>query len=451
MKKTFFYLTILVINYLFIEAMSYGLYRFKYGDYSQNKLQKERLETINSIQSGPVFTGELESNAQENRKSREILHPYAGYSNQAISLKPSCNQDAESIECFTRQKMADDLPMPKKAEGVLNVALLGGSVAVGTVNGTPYQTYQKLLSGLPEYKDYKVNLHVMAAGGYKQPQPLMMLNYFYSLGAEYDIVIALDGFNEIAIASSEFKWNKIHPIFPRSWSGRVNDSINPELLKLTAKKFQENESHLAKTTFMSGSFFAKSVTLNLLWKLFDNRYHAKIANLNQKIANLSNVEDTPRSLQYEKLGPDYLFKDWATLAMDSAKIWKNSTYATHGLVASQGAKFFQFIQPNQYIDGAKPEMSANERRIAFTKATDGSYGGYGGWYRIGYPFLKKYQAELQAKGVNSTDLTFLYKDEPGDIYIDNCCHVNSKGSFKIVEAIVKTIHQANLSESRLSK
>ena len=43
----------------------------------------------------------------------------------------------------------------------------------------------------------------LALGGMKQPQQLLALEYFLSLGASFDVVINLDGFNEIALPYSE--------------------------------------------------------------------------------------------------------------------------------------------------------------------------------------------------------------------------------------------------------
>lgn len=444
MKKLVFYIVIIGINIAFFELIAFGLYKFKYGQYQKKDLQLERIQAINEIRSGSVFTGKDKSQSESFERVREILHPYAGYANEAIFLKHGCDRKAAyTEECYQRQRMPDDGPMPKMSEKTLNVALLGGSVAVGTVNGTPKNFYQTLLSELPEYKGKKVNLHVMAAGGYKQPQPLMMLSYFYSLGAEYDIVIALDGFNEIAVSSSEFKWNKIHPSFPRSWSARVANGVNQDLLKLQAEKLILEQSHVSRARFMSNPICRNSVVSNLIWKVMHRRFQQTASELNQSISNKLTVGDKPRSLEYEKLGPEYLFADWATVTKDSAKIWANSTLAAHGLATSMGAQFFQFIQPNQYIDGAKPIMSEKEKKVAFTQSVNGEYGGYGGWYRMGYPFLKQEQQQLVKMGVNSIDLTYLFKDESKTVYVDNCCHFNKYGYSKIVETIVNKIHETN--------
>ncbi len=432
------------INYLFIEVIAYGFYRLKYGEYDAGNSQLERVTTINDIANGAVFTGtpaDAKVNNHGRTFSKEILHPYLGYITEGTRVLEPCDKTspAAARKCYQRIKSPADAPLPKRSADTLNVALLGGSVAVGTVNGSVPQAYERLLAGLPEYKGRRVIVHVMAAGGYRQPQPLMMLNYFYSLGAEYDIVISLDGFNDVAVAASEYKWNKIHPSFPRSWNHRIANTISADAINLQAKKINLESRHTGWARLMSKPVFRTSPLSNLLWRIKHSRYQAQSAQLSVDIAAAIGEGDQDAPPSFEKLGPDYDFSDWSNLVEYTAEIWARSNHLAHGVAEVQGAKFFHFIQPNQYIEGAKPLMNPQERSIAMGAANSG----YGAWYKLGYPFLKQQQRWLEEQGVHTSDLTFLYKDIEGPIYIDNCCHVNSQGSYMIVEAIVDTIRQYN--------
>lgn len=445
----------LAVNYVFVEAIAYGFYRFKYGEYDASQLQIERITTLNDIANGAVFTGELvdQQSAPEKRAkrfSKEVLHPYFGYTTEGAELVDGCDvATAGSNGCYQRIKSALDSPLPKRGPNVLNVALLGGSVAVGTVTGAPPRTYQRLLEKLPEYQGRKVNLHLMAAGGYRQPQPLMMLNYYYSLGAEYDLIISLDGFNEISVASSEYKWQKIHPSFPRSWNHRIENTISVDAINLQAKKINLESTHANWADFMSNPIIRISPLSNLLWRIKHSRYLFAVSQLNAQIASAMGQADDSKTPSYERFGPDYAFSDWSELASYTADIWSKSNHLAHGIAKVQGAKFFQFIQPNQYIEGAKEFMYPEEKAVAI--APPGAGGGYGAWYKMGYPFIKEQQKWLKEQGVHTTDLTYLFKDFKGPIYIDNCCHVNSQGSDMIVHAIVDTIHQYNLSAEASSQ
>ena len=447
-KKLFFYTIVVAINYLLIEGLAYGLFRGVFGDYDRQAMQLDRIQTIRTIESGPVFTGETAQTADaEVQTVREILHPYAGYTVEGKRLKDGCDPSESSTghACYERILLADDKPFPKRDANSLNVALLGGSVAVGTITGTEYAAYEKLLSQLPEYAGKTINLHLLAAGGYRLPQSLMLLNYYISLGAEYDLVIALDGFNEIAIAMSEYHHKKLHPAFPRGWQYRIAGRVSAELIKAQAQKLVFQEQHRSRATFLSNPWCRNSPLSNFVWKLFQRGYNTKLAENHAATEQAQNIQDAPREFQYESLGPEYNFTDWDELFDYSAQIWAKSTLLTHAATVANGGEFFQFVQPNQYIEGAKPLMSENERRIAFVVKEQS---GYGYWYKRGYPFLLEHRKWLQEHGVNTTDLTFMFKDVADELYIDNCCHLNPKGSYKIIEHIVDTIHQHNLSEAK---
>src|SRR4030095_7843852 len=51
------------------------------------------------------------------------------------------------------------------------------------------------------FKDRTIVLLCMAHEGYKQPQQLLVLSYFLSIGQTFDLVVNIDGFNEVALSS----------------------------------------------------------------------------------------------------------------------------------------------------------------------------------------------------------------------------------------------------------
>ena len=447
-KRIVFYSFIILVNYLLIELLAYGLFRLVLGEYDRSSMQLERIQAIKTIESGPVFTGEntQNSDSSEVRKVREILHPYFGYTVEGRLERKGCDlqQELAQYKCYERILLADDKPFPKRDKNSLNVALLGGSVAAGTIHGTEHQTYEKLLGALPEYKGKKINMHMLAAGGYRLPQPLMMLNYYISLGAEYDLVISLDGFNEIAIASSEYHAHKVHPSFPRAWQFRISGRVSPDLIKLQARRLLIQDKHKFRATTMSNPWFRNSALSNFLWKLVQRNYATNLAQNNSELEQIQKSDDIPREFQYEGLGPEYDFKGWDQFFDYAAQIWANGNLLAHSATEINGGKFFHFIQPNQYVEGAKPLMTKRERSIAFVAKEQS---GYGYWYKKGYPAIVSHQQRLKDKGVNTTDLTFMFKDTPDEIYIDNCCHLNSKGSHRIIEKIIETIHQYNIAQA----
>jgi hypothetical protein len=73
-----------------------------------------------------------------------------------------------------------------------------------------------------------------AIGGYKQPQQLMALNYFTALGGEFDVLVNVDGFNEVALPPLE-NIPQTNPFCPRQWHLRMRMVPNQEFLATVGK------------------------------------------------------------------------------------------------------------------------------------------------------------------------------------------------------------------------
>ena len=182
-----------------LEGMSYLAHRLIYDEYSVSTMRLWREEVIAGISQQEVHA---EKALTQNRaRVREVVHPYTGFVVLGETAVPGCYTGG--YECLQKVQGFADLPMPKRSDSELHVAILGGSVAVGTVNGTAPNLYARLLGRLPQFQGKKINIHNLALGGYHQPQQLMSLAYYYSIGAEFDLVINLDGFNEVAVTASE--------------------------------------------------------------------------------------------------------------------------------------------------------------------------------------------------------------------------------------------------------
>src|SRR5207237_3069481 len=85
---------------------------------------------------------------------------------------------------------------PTRGPAAATIAFVGGSFAVGFAeHGAPRLLAR--LSELPAYRGKKLVPLNLAAGGYKEPQQLMSIVYLLALGGEIDLLVNLDGFNEI--------------------------------------------------------------------------------------------------------------------------------------------------------------------------------------------------------------------------------------------------------------
>ena len=54
--------------------------------------------------------------------------------------------------------------------------------------------------------------------------------------------------------------------------------------------------------------------------------------------------------------------------------------------------------------------------------------------------FQKVRKEATKSG--STDLAMIFKNEPGTVYIDNCCHLNDLGNSIMAEEIFKVVQTA---------
>ncbi len=103
---------------------------------------------------------------------------------------------------------------------------------------------------------------------------------------------------------------------------------------------------------------------------------------------------------------------------------------------AHGARYFHFLQPNQYVAGSKP-LSDEERAKAHDEDSP-----YRPVAERGYPLLRQVGAELRAAGVWFVDLTEVFSGVGETLYIDTCCHFNAKGNALVSQAIARAVHES---------
>ena len=426
-KKLFFFGILFCFVWFLIEFMSFGVYRLRYGSISFSGLQNERARIV--IENGGASAQQNPEQSRE-RKNWNVLHPYVGFTTEGIDPNTKCPDQGV---CDQRLRTYEDLPFVKSNEKNLIVAVIGGSFAHGISHGSSPGFLENELKKIPRFRDKEIVVYHLSAGGYKQPQQLLKINYFLSLGAEFDIIINVDGFNEIALPGVENLSKGVHPVFPRSWYYYVDASLNPDLLALYGRRtiYQQEQSRWA--SFFSTPLLYLSPTANLLWRFNNVRLNHKI-----KMADVALVEyheSSERKLQYVTTGPDYQFTSWPDFYQDMAAVWARSSLQLHNLCHSQGIEYYHFLQPNQYVEGSKP-MLEEEAKTALSVNSK-----YGKAAKEGYPFLIDRGKWLQDKGVFFKDLTMMFLHTKRKLYIDDCCHLNMPGYSLVIQEIAKSLSE----------
>jgi hypothetical protein len=343
---------------------------------------------------------------------QEIIHPYVGYVFDYEDEKKN----------FTSQGFYTNIsPVVKKDKGKLNVVVLGGSVAKGLAH-----YIEKAWEKTFKIKPRLINL---ACPGYKQPQQLMALAYFLSLGAEYDLVINLDGFNDIVLPYTENYRAGINPFFPRSWELRINDNPAPKLLAAIGKVRYLRDIKQKRLAELSTSIFNVSATYGLIKML-------------QLIINNKEIYDSSTALytikrklskRFVETGPVEHYKNIKEMHAAAAEFWYRCSLLINSLAKDRGFEYYHFLQPDQYLQGSK-QLTPEEKRIAFNKKH---------LYRqsvvIGYPMLIDKGKALLKNRVNFFDATMVFANIDETVYCDDCCHFNRRGNQIVADYIIQEI------------
>ena len=257
-KKFLFTFMTLIAVVLVIESISYlTLAMMNRNVFPLSQIYPERAARI-------VDAG------QDTRPAGEVIHPYLGFvynpeANSDDSLRGHANVPISEYGFLDH---AD--PIHGKSEGRLILGIFGGSVAFWlSVHGIDSLISE--LTKYPAYSSKEIVVVRVALGGYKQPQQLMALNYLLVLGGEFDIIVNVDGFNEVALPPAENIPKHVAPFFPRNWYMRVQNSSD-YFVSLTSGKITYLESRRSRwAALLSRAPVRYSSAFALLWKLVDTR------------------------------------------------------------------------------------------------------------------------------------------------------------------------------------
>jgi hypothetical protein len=290
---------------------------------------------------------------------------------------------------------------------------------------------EQKLKEIPELKDKKIIIHTVAIGGYKQPQQLLALNYFLALGAHFDIVINIDGFNDIVLPVAENTPKGVYPYYPRLHWFRTGNLKDETMLALMGTIALNKKKRMEYARFFSKGALRFSVLANLVWRSCDIYLARKKYLPEKKLADYKIRKNA--KLEYESTGPSFHYDTDQDLYKDLARVWSTASLQMDQLCKANTIDYFHFLQPNQYVAGSKP-MTPEEMKIAWS---DGH--SYKRGVEQGYPDLMARGEWLLNKKVNFHDLTMIFFNNAEVLYRDMCCHLNEKGYNLTVDKIMEAI------------
>lgn len=341
-----------------------------------------------------------------------VLSPYFGVEREADAL------EVERQAQLFRSGAYDD---------AFVVVTLGGSVCALTFN-EQHARVRAAIAADPRFAGRRIELLNQGRGGFKAPQQATLLVYLLALGWRPDAVIELDGFNEVAVANSNWK-SGVHPVHPMwgYWSVLATETsdrgrellLAGECVALSKEGAACAEELLANGTLHSALFgrfgLQRIARIQSQWAEAQTRLAAYY--LEQPGARVAR-------------GPGFAADEEGAFRQYVAT-WTENSRALAALCAEHGIAYLHVLQPTIHDEGSKP----------LTKEESASSDGPKPWMkgaRRGYPMLRDAGRALVEEGVAFEDLSMLFRDFTETTYYD-MCHFRGKGQELFADAIVKAL------------
>lgn len=366
-----------------------------------------------------------------------VVHPYYGYVINPEYIKYLRQRDPghpyidRVPDVGPRGFFGKSDPVEAKNDGAMVVAVLGGSVACFEAA----QGGDILVEALEKSCGRPVRLLNLALWAAKQPQQLLILNDLIAQGAHFDVVINLDGFNEMALPAAHGNIAQgVSPFFPQGWkslveTGAADHGGATSLLILNARYCNSVLNRLEKPLLFSN-------TVKLFSVLHNKALNGLAEAMERKIRVSSASGEGDHRLSRD--GRVFLGSAAPISPLDEnyyamlAEHWFRCSIMLNNLVERQCGLYFHFLQPNQYTKDKV--LTEEEMANAFDA---------GGLYKKhvekGYPVFRRYGEKLKQLGIRYVDLSRIFENTKESVYKDTCCHFNQAGVTAIARAIVERI------------
>lgn len=437
------FLSLLAINLALvlvgIEAVSLWFYFSK-----ENKFFYTRGNAPAKIRKDLEKIGVRTGQQLDDQSILERLHPFFAYVlEQGAFTHPESGLRVNNYGFFS----VYDYPFIKTKDNQYVIGVFGGSVAndfsynslIDGLKGRGFIEYLK--QRIPKLKDKEIIVLSFAGGGYKQPQQLLILNYFLAIGQEFDMVINIDGFNEVALSNLnnqgqiDVNMPSIQHVQPLAGLANSDMSVMRSMVNISEFK----NRLLTGIEELENCPLATCYSWNYLkvQNIFKN-YQQEVVTYDRQISDKSKELGTNETLVFFTKVPQVLDDDLAFEKM--ASTWYESSLAMHQISSEKNIEYFHVIQPNQYYE-TKRVFSEEEKNIAVIPNHPYSAG-----VVKGYPLLLSKAEDLRKQGVNVFSALEVLDEEPGLVYRDACCHYNEEGQAILFDAVAGAIAEAMTKE-----
>jgi len=364
------------------------------------------------------------------------LHPYFGPIHRPglpLDIPPELREPPASPARVVTNNLGfaspHDYPFVKTRDSQFIVGIFGGSVGAWFCQaGVARLTTD--LKQQPFLKDKELVPLCFSHEGYKQPQQLLVLAYVLSIGQPLDLVVNIDGFNEVALSrlNADHGWDISMPSVMHL-DGLINlvnqSTLTPEKLdslvalrrdkqRLNSLAGRLNRNRLASVDFVLGRYYA----------FVERRYR-------EEAVRFDRLPSNPPQQSVVHVTPPLTERRGTRLYEDIAREWIASSTLMQQMLAARGVRYVHVLQPNQYYT-TRPFSDA-EAKVAFNAGSPFKEGA-----AAGYPFLEK-ALESSRGAVNVFNAVHIFDDERAPVYIDDCCHYTLAGYHRLADFIATSI------------
>lgn len=350
--------------------------------------------------------------AKVSEGAAEAYHPYLGWVHNPQLSKPE-KLSGETISTNWLGFRDDSESIYHRSPETYIIGISGGSVA-WQFSWEAQGLLREKLSAHPSLKGRNIQFVRLALPGYKQPQHLMAYNFLLTLGAEFDAIINIDGYNETVLTICDNAELGTAISYPRAWHGRVIAMADPRVSADAARLLQLRgiRQRIAKSALTS--IWRWSCLYNLIWQIRD-----RSARTEQTDLGLAVSKSKLRS--FTTHGPENQFAN-EVLETEVAAMWQRCSLQMHHLCQANNTLYLQVLQPNQYVPDSKP-LTKKELKLCFDPDGDSAR-----FIPRMYPRLQELGHALEAGGVEFSDQTQVFSGIDETLYVDPWCHFNGEGN-----------------------
>ncbi|MCA8977743.1 MAG: hypothetical protein KDC98_23665, partial [Planctomycetes bacterium] len=364
-----------------------------------------------------VSTDETTRKAQMALNDAHVIHPFLGYVADGTPGRKAL------LEISPYGFLDSAPPLRKRSPDRFIVGIVGGSVALHHCLFAEAELIAALRRS-PNLAGREIDIVHLALGGYRQPQQLFTVQLMLLLGGEFDCIVNIDGFNEVALVDTNMPAG-VPAWYPGRWA-QLADTV-----PTTAQQLRIGHIAVLHEQRREGAAGAETMWWSPLrqfvWLWRDRDLIARLAGLRDELAHGKSGPS------FMVTGPGNQGRSQTEARADMVALWRRASRDLHDLCVRHDILYCHFLQPNQYVPDSKP-IGAAEATIALAENN-----AWGKAVVETWPSLQREGDVLRKAGVAFADLSTIFRDHPEPLYTDPCCHFSKAGHVIMAEHVAAAI------------